>query len=140
MWRVSPCCATPAGRPHAAASPARCAQVRSYKYTSAADSILERLFLHKFWNALVHKCCPRWVAPNLLTALGLVHCVLAYALLLIYSPRLDGEAPPWVYVTCAVCLFVYQTMDGMDGKQARRLGGGSALGEVVDHGAVGPHI
>jgi phosphatidylglycerophosphate synthase len=40
-----------------------------------------------------------------------------------------------VYVACAACLFVYQTMDGMDGKQARRVGAGSPLGEVVDHGA-----
>ena len=78
---------------------------------------------------------PRWVAPNLLTLVGLIHAVAAYVLLLVHSPGLDGAAPPWVYVACAACLFVYQTMDGMDGKQARRTNSGSPLGEVIDHGA-----
>ena len=78
---------------------------------------------------------PEWVAPNLLTFVGFLHALAAYALLLAHSPALDGSAPSWVYVACAVCLFVYQTMDGMDGKQARRVGAGSPLGEVVDHGA-----
>jgi ethanolaminephosphotransferase len=113
----------------------RCAQVRSYKYTSPNDTLLERLFLHRLWSFLVHACCPKWVAPNLLTAVGLVNALAAYALLLAYSPALEGEAPGWVYVACAAMLFVYQTMDGMDGKQARRCGGGSPLGEVMDHGA-----
>lgn len=136
MWVVSTCCAEQApGRPHAAASAVRCAQVRSYKFTSPNDTILESLFLHRFWSFLVRACCPGWVAPNLLTAVGLVHALAAYALLLAYSPTLEGEAPSWVYVACAALLFVYQTMDGMDGKQARRTGGGSPLGEVMDHGA-----
>ena len=133
---MSPCCVKQApGRSHVAASEVRCAQVRSYKYTSPKDTIFESLFLHRFWSFLVHACVPRWMAPNLLTALGLVSALIAYALLLAYSPALEGDAPSWVYVVCAALLFVYQTMDGMDGKQARRMGAGSPLGEVVDHGA-----
>ena len=83
----------------------------------------------------MHTCCPKWVAPNLLTAVGFAHAIAAYVLLLTHSPGLDGEAPSWVYFACAAMLFVYQTMDGMDGKQARRVRAGSPLGEVVDHGA-----
>lgn len=133
---VSACCAASnPGRPHVRASASRCAQVRSYKYTSPRDTLLESLILHRFWNFAVEWFVPRWVAPNLLTLVGLLHAVIAYALLLVHSPDLDGGAPSWVYATCAACLFVYQTMDGMDGKQARRTGSGSPLGEVVDHGA-----
>ena len=133
---VAPCCAaSDPGRPHVRASAARCAQVRSYKYTSPDDTLLESLILHRFWAFAVRAFVPEWIAPNLLTFVGFLHALAAYALLLAHSPALDGSAPPWVYVACAACLFVYQTMDGMDGKQARRVGAGSPLGEVVDHGA-----
>lgn len=133
---VAPCCASSnPGRPHVRASAARCAHVRSYKYTSPEDSLFESLILHRFWAFAVRAFIPEWVAPNLMTFVGFLHALAAYALLLAYSPALDGSAPAWVYVACAACLFVYQTMDGMDGKQARRVGAGSPLGEVVDHGA-----
>ena len=133
---VAPCCAaSDPGRPHVRASAARCAQVRSYKYTSPDDTLLESLILNRFWAFAVRAFVPEWIAPNLLTFVGFLHALAAYALLLAHSPALDGSAPPWVYVACAACLFVYQTMDGMDGKQARRVGAGGPLGEVVDHGA-----
>ncbi len=35
---------------------------------------------------------------------------------------------------CAIGLFVYQTMDGCDGKQARRTNTCNPLGELFDHG------
>jgi phosphatidylglycerophosphate synthase len=31
-------------------------------------------------------------------------------------------------------LFVYQTLDAIDGKQARRTGSSNSLGELFDHG------
>ena len=35
---------------------------------------------------------------------------------------------------CALGLFVYQTLDAIDGKQARRTNSSNALGELFDHG------
>ena len=35
---------------------------------------------------------------------------------------------------CAIGIFLYQTLDGCDGKQARRTGTSSPLGEFFDHG------
>ena len=35
---------------------------------------------------------------------------------------------------CSVGLFVYQSLDAIDGKQARRTGSSSPLGELFDHG------
>ena len=62
-------------------------------------------------------------------------CVAAAAALtLAHSPALGGAAPRWVYACNAALLFAYQTLDGSDGKQARRTGSGSPLGEFVDHG------
>ena len=36
-----------------------------------------------------------------------------------YSPDLRRRAPSWVWAVVAVCTFVYQTLDNMDGKQVR---------------------
>ena len=130
----SECCGDPPGRPHPRAGATRCAQVRSYRYTSPDDSLLEQLCLNRFWNFGV-QFFPTWFAPNLMTVVGGVFALGAYAMLLWFSPELDGSLPAWASVACAAMLFVYQSMDGMDGKQARRTGGGSPLGEVTDHGA-----
>ena len=40
----------------------------------------------------------------------------------------------WVPLGCALGLFIYQTLDAIDGKQARRTGSSNALGELFDHG------
>ena len=95
--------------------------------------LLEVLYLDEFWNH-VAKAYPRWLAPNVITLLGGA-CVLAASLLSAwYSPALRGESPPWVFATNALLLFSYQTLDGSDGKQARRTNTGSPLGELFDHG------
>ena len=45
-----------------------------------------------------------------------------------------SQAPRWSYLLCAIGIFVYQTLDGIDGPQARRTGTSSPLGEYFDHG------
>lgn len=51
-----------------------------------------------------------------------------------YSP--DGTSPPprWSCFLCALGLFIYQSLDAIDGKQARRTNSSSPLGELFDHG------
>lgn len=44
------------------------------------------------------------------------------------------KAPSWCYFLCALGLFIYQTLDAIDGKQARRTNSSSPLGELFDHG------
>ena len=119
---------------HVHADASKCEQVHSYLHTSPKSTILERAFLERYWTFMVHTFCPKWLAPNLITTLGLCFVILNVSLVLYFSPELDGSSPNWVYAVCAVGFWIYQTMDGMDGKQARRTGTGSPLGEVVDHG------
>ena len=40
------------------------------------------------------------------------------------------------YVFYAVCIWMYTALDAIDGKQARRTGTSSPLGELFDHGTV----
>ncbi len=44
------------------------------------------------------------------------------------------KAPRWTYLLCALGFFIYQSLDAIDGKQARRTGTNSPLGEFFDHG------
>ncbi|AEE77037.1 aminoalcoholphosphotransferase [Arabidopsis thaliana] len=52
----------------------------------------------------------------------------------IYSPKLDSPPPRWVHFAHGLLLFLYQTFDAVDGKQARRTNSSSPLGELFDHG------
>lgn len=49
---------------------------------------------------------------------------------------LDGDkgVGRWIFLSWAVGLFLYQSLDAIDGKQARRTGTSSPLGEMFDHG------
>ncbi len=77
---------------------------------------------------------PLWMAPNLVTLTGMIIGIATTCILLAYCPLLEGSAPSWAYVVCGVGLFVYQTLDAIDGKQARRTGSSSPLGQLFDHG------
>jgi phosphatidylglycerophosphate synthase len=113
-----------------------------YKYEAPRLSILERLYLDKFWNLLAARVYPPWLAPNVITMCGGLCILLAAATAGWHSPALRGECPFWVYGLNALLLFAYQSLDGSDGKQARKTHTGSPLGELMDHGVdsftVGP--
>lgn len=46
----------------------------------------------------------------------------------------EGIVPSWMLVVWSLCLFLYQSLDAIDGKQARRTGMAGPLGELFDHG------
>ena len=54
-------------------------------------------------------------------------------LLEVYIPDLVGPAPSWVYYSFAFGMWMYSTMDNVDGKQARRTGTSSPLGELFEY-------
>lgn len=44
--------------------------------------------------------------------------VINFLTVMWYNPNLDTDCPPWVYASCALGLFLYQTFDAVDGMQA----------------------
>jgi len=79
---------------------------------------------------------PKTMAPNLLTLCAFLSMVCAYLLVSLHCPSMsECNLPGWGYIALALCIFSYQTLDNLDGRQARRTGSSSALGEVFDHGA-----
>ncbi|RXW17687.1 hypothetical protein EST38_g8165 [Candolleomyces aberdarensis] len=113
--------------------------LRNYKYRGADKSLVSRYVLNPFWNWFV-TLWPLSVAPNTITLTGLCIIIFNFATLIYYDPlylvERDGyhEPPHWVYFTWGIGLFLYQTLDAIDGKQARRTGMAGPLGEMFDHG------
>jgi ethanolaminephosphotransferase len=77
---------------------------------------------------------PAWLAPNLITLSGLAVLTAAYVVTAAHAPALEAVAPRWVYALMAAATFAYLHLDVLDGKQARRTGSSSPLGQLFDHG------
>ncbi|KAM4795185.1 choline/ethanolaminephosphotransferase 1 isoform 2-T2 [Rhinophrynus dorsalis] len=107
-------------------------RLEEHRYQSSGKSLLEPL-MQGFWEWLVAQV-PTWIAPNLITIVGLMINIFTTVVLVYYCPTATEEAPVWTYLSCAVGLFVYQSLDAIDGKQARRTNSSTPLGELFDHG------
>ncbi|RKO99268.1 hypothetical protein CXG81DRAFT_14743 [Caulochytrium protostelioides] len=107
--------------------------LHQYKYSGTDRSLLSTKVLNPYWWTNLVKIFPLWVAPNLITLIGLMFTVVCLGMQLSYAPDL-GPVPAWYYYCYALGLFLYQSFDAIDGKQARRTGTSGPLGELFDHG------
>ncbi|KAI8147685.1 CDP-alcohol phosphatidyltransferase-domain-containing protein [Fennellomyces sp. T-0311] len=107
--------------------------LRYYKYAAIDKSYVTKYILSHYWNWAI-TLFPMWIAPNLITLIGLGFMMSNVLLVLYYVPDLGTEAPNWIYFSFAAGLWLYSTFDNVDGKQARRTGTSSPLGELFDHG------
>ncbi|CAF1920062.1 unnamed protein product [Brassica oleracea var. botrytis] len=110
------------------------AALHRYKYSGVDHSYLYKYLLNPFWTRLVN-IFPLWMPPNMITLMGFMFLVTSALLGYVYSPLLDSPPPRWVHFAHGLLLFLYQTFDGLDGKQARRTSSSSPLGELFDHGS-----
>jgi ethanolaminephosphotransferase len=79
------------------------------------------------------KNVPIWWAPNAITFVGFILVILAE--IIIYSTgKLGDSLSNLQLLTFSILIFIYQTLDNIDGKQARRTGTSTALGMLMDHG------
>ncbi|KAL5553561.1 hypothetical protein UlMin_040962 [Ulmus minor] len=109
------------------------ASLHRYKYSGVDNSCVAKYVLQPFWSRVVN-LFPLWMPPNMITLTGFVFLVTSALLGYIYSPQLDSPPPRWVHFAHGLLLFLYQTFDAVDGKQARRTNSSSPLGELFDHG------
>uniref|UniRef100_A0A0P4W9G0 diacylglycerol cholinephosphotransferase n=1 Tax=Scylla olivacea TaxID=85551 RepID=A0A0P4W9G0_SCYOL len=107
-------------------------RLEEHKYSCASTSLMDPL-MQKWWCWLVDQCSLT-LAPNLITITGLIINIVTSLVLCYYSPDAKQEVPRWACFLCALGLFIYQSLDAIDGKQARRTGTSSPLGELFDHG------
>ncbi|KAL7552763.1 hypothetical protein ACHAWF_017864 [Thalassiosira exigua] len=113
-------------------SPAGLRFIARHQYRPSEYTHLDN-FLNPMWTGLT-ELLPMWLAPNAVTTLGGLHCGLAYGVLWYYSPDMEVSPPDWAVFLAGWCTVAYYTLDCMDGKQARRTGSSSPLGQLFDHG------
>lgn len=109
------------------------AALHKYKYSGVDNSLVAKYMLQPFWSRCVN-LFPLWMPPNMITLTGFVFLMTSALIGYIYSPHLDTAPPRWVHLAHGLLLFLYQTFDAVDGKQARRTNSSSPLGELFDHG------
>lgn len=112
-----------------------------FQYKGQDKSLLYNHVLSPLASFLVNNCTPSWVAPNVITLFGLCWMVASYSFLWYYAPAVstppddyDSSIPSWLFLFHCCAMLIYQTLDNMDGKQARRTGSSSPLGLLFDHG------
>ncbi|KAK9792253.1 hypothetical protein WJX73_008786 [Symbiochloris irregularis] len=106
--------------------------LKQYEYKSGGYTWLDDLH-QPFWN-WVTAHLPLWLAPNVITLIGLAGLLVAYIVAFVYLPGFAGEAPAWVYFLGGTAAVTYLHLDCIDGKQARRTQSSSPLGQLFDHG------
>lgn len=99
---------------------------------SGEYSLLDNI-LNPMWIK-VTELFPMWVAPNLITLSGLMCMLVTVSGLAQEDVSFTKRLSPEYYYAAALSIFIYQTFDACDGKQARRTGSSSPLGQLFDHG------
>ncbi|KAF7459272.1 cdp-alcohol phosphatidyltransferase superfamily protein [Cryptosporidium felis] len=106
--------------------------IESYSYKSSGTTFLD-LKMNSFWELLACKI-PDSISPNLLTVLGFISSFIAIMIIMFHNPMLNNTINFYVSIAVSILLFLYQTLDAVDGKHARRLKLSSPLGQLLDHG------
>eukprot|EP00397_Hematodinium_sp_SG-2012_P010816 GEMP01010941.1.p1 GENE.GEMP01010941.1~~GEMP01010941.1.p1 ORF type:complete len:442 (+),score=52.30 GEMP01010941.1:68-1393(+) len=107
--------------------------LKKYKYNAIDNSPIYKFVLSPIAEFLV-SFVPISVAPNLITLVAMILSISSHAVIAYYSWDFTQDVPPWVWLFNALILIAYQTLDNMDGKQARRTNTSSPLGMLFDHG------
>jgi hypothetical protein len=84
------------------------------RYTEKPYSMSHIRMFQPYWNWLVSKL-PLWLAPNLITIIGLLVNISTSLILMYYNPDAKGtnDPPRWTYLLCGVGLFIYQSLDAI---------------------------
>jgi len=109
--------------------------LKEYKYSGSDLSLTYKYVLSPLAQFCVDKFTPVTMAPNTITFLGLLGMFCSYCVMWWYCPGIeeavvvDGETttdnssiPRWIFLFNCLMMLFYQTMDNMDGKQARKTG------------------
>eukprot|EP01053_Blabericola_migrator_P004341 Blabericola_migrator_1__4340@NODE_2335_length_2918_cov_380_935812_g1461_i0_p1_GENE_NODE_2335_length_2918_cov_380_935812_g1461_i0NODE_2335_length_2918_cov_380_935812_g1461_i0_p1_ORF_typecomplete_len453_score62_22CDPOH_P_transf/PF01066_21/1_2e16CDPOH_P_transf/PF01066_21/3_1e03Rab5ip/PF07019_12/7_2e03Rab5ip/PF07019_12/0_26DUF2070/PF09843_9/1_3e03DUF2070/PF09843_9/0_49_NODE_2335_length_2918_cov_380_935812_g1461_i03601718 len=111
-----------------------CEVLSQYKYHSVQGTKLDNI-LNKLWWTPLSNYIPLNIHPNTLTVAGLAcSYFLSFLPLVLSNPTFDSHVPPACSILAAIGFFLYQTLDALDGKQARRTGLSSPMGQMMDHG------
>ena len=98
-----------------------------WKYSVEDKSITTEYFT-PFWDLLT-SLVPNTVPPNVISLVGLLCTIYSYYLCHYYLEYY----PTLIPLLSSLLIFIYFNLDAVDGKQARKTGNGSPMGELFDH-------
>lgn len=101
--------------------------IMKWQYKVVDKSITTTIFT-PFWEWLLEMVSPA-VAPNVLTLCGLICVLNAFYVCTIGMDTFPALSCLVIFLS----IFTYQTLDAIDGKQARRIKNCSPIGELFDH-------
>lgn len=108
--------------------------LKNFKYDFTNDSIIYGYCLSPCLNRLV-EYLPRNLAPNLITLFSLFCNIIAFTICVFDGGfDFDKELHRRTCFIIGFSQFLYQLLDNIDGKQARRTGNSSPFGMLMDHG------
>jgi ethanolaminephosphotransferase len=109
--------------------------IKNFKYSCKNDSILYNNITSPILDKYFVNYLPRWIAPNVLTALSFFFNFVTFIVVL-FEVGNDFTIP----ISRSTCFLqfithmLYIILDNADGKQARRTNSSSPLGLLFDHG------
>ncbi|KAK1935878.1 putative ethanolamine phosphatidyltransferase [Babesia divergens] len=108
--------------------------LKHYRFHAGESTRLDAI-LSRIWWTPVANLLPMWLSPNVITLMGALCIFLINYCIFTYVPHLDSAGSPrWLPILVSCMMILYMTFDGIDGKQARKLGVSSPLGQLMDHG------
>jgi ethanolaminephosphotransferase len=115
------------------------AHLKRFQYQGEDQSLLYKYVLSPLATFCINHLTPTWLAPNVITLIGLLWMISSYLIFWYYAPLVTfseekSEPPRWIFFFNGIAMLVYQTLDNMDGKQARRTHSSSPMGLLFDHG------
>lgn len=110
--------------------------ISSHTYKGGEWTLGDRIMNH-FWEFCL-QFVPRTIAPNMITLLGTMITLSTVPVGIYFTEISDSTGNitmDWKFhLYSAFCIFIYQTLDALDGKQARRTKNSTPLGQLFDHG------
>jgi len=100
--------------------------VSLYRYETNPATPMDGVF-EPWWNWCV-SMLPVWVSPNLVTLMGIVPPITIFMYLVTFDVSMTAVLPAHLLCLHGFAIFWYQTMDAIDGKQARKTNNCSPLG------------
>lgn len=91
-------------------------KIKNFRYKTNDSTPIEKYFYNYFWDFIANHMLPDWLAPNLLTLMGLFLPLVLLITICIYSPDFGQTLPHWVVFLGFAAHFWYQTIDAVDGK------------------------
>lgn len=131
---------TSSNHPYFILSPNAVTNLPKYQYNGVDNSLIYKYILSPLAGFLVDNFTPSRIAPNSITLFGLCLMLSSYLNIYYHCPTLDNcsvendNVPGYVFLLNGIAMLTYQTLDNMDGKQARKTGSSSPLGLLFDHG------